>query len=122
MMKSKPREEDPNVNIVPKNGIVMRDDKGKQPKDSTWVRYAPTKEAEFGLECASEAFMDAKQSFTEASTSGSKDKLELDMDSSMLKTFLETYMKLLCDSKAMKWIQELINRCTRTMLGEPRII
>lgn len=44
------------------------------------------------------------------------------MDPSMLTTFLETCMKLLRDTKAMKWLQELIDRCTRTTLGEPRVV
>jgi len=63
--------------------------------------------------------MEDKNSFTEASTSGSKDKLEPNMDPPMLTTFLERYMKLLCDSKAMKVLQELITRCVG--LGEPHV-
>ena len=55
--------------------------------------------------------MEAKKSFTEASTSGSKDQPELGMDPSMLTTFLETCMKLLCDNKVVKGLQELITRC-----------
>ena len=54
--------------------------------------------------------MEAKKSFMEASTSSSKDKLELEMDPSMLTTFLETCMKLLRDSKAVKGLQEFITR------------
>lgn len=40
----------------------------------------------------------------------------------MLTTFLETYMKLLCDSKVMKGLQELINRCAGNTPGEPRVV
>jgi len=72
----------------------------------------PTKEPEFDLGCMKKTFMEAKKSFTEASTSSSKDQLEPGMDPSMLTTFLETCMKLLCDSKAIKGLQELITRCT----------
>ena len=64
--------------------------------------------------------MEAKKSFTEASTSGSKDQPEQGMDPSILTTFLETCMKLLRDSKAVKGLQELITRCTT--LGEPRVV
>jgi len=64
--------------------------------------------------------MEAKKSFTEASTLGSRDQLEPRMDPSMLTTFLETYMKLLCDSKVVKGLQELITRCTGS--GEPRVV
>ena len=44
------------------------------------------------------------------------------MDPSMLTTFLETCMKLLRDSKAVKGLQELINRCAGTTPGEPRVV
>lgn len=122
MMTSEPREEDPNVNILLQSGITTRDDKGKQPEESTWVCKAPTKEPEFDLERAKETFMEAKRSFADASTSGSKDRLELEMDPSMLTTFLETCMKLLRDNKAVKGLQELITRCAGTMLGEPHVV
>jgi len=58
-----------------------------------------------------EMFMEAKKSFTEASTSGSQNKLFEEVDPSMLTTLLETCMKLLHDSKAIKGLQELINKC-----------
>ena len=64
--------------------------------------------------------MEAKKSFMEASTSGSKYQLESGMDPSMLITFLETCMKLLHDSKVVKGLQELITRCAG--LGEPRMV
>lgn len=88
MMRSEPREEDPNVNMMLKSGKTTGDDKGKQLEESAWVRKAPTKEPKFDLECTKEAFMEAKKSFTEASTSGSKDQLEPIMDPLMLTTFL----------------------------------
>ena len=91
--------------------MTTGDDKGKQLEESAWVHKAPTKEPEFYLECTKETFMEAKKSFTEASTSGIKDKLEPEMDPSMLTTFLETCMKLLRDNKAVKGLQELITRC-----------
>ena len=75
MMRSEPREEDPNVNMTLKSDMTMGEDMGKQPEESTWVRKAPTKEPEFDLERARETFMEAKKSFMEASTLGSKDKL-----------------------------------------------
>ena len=66
--------------------------------------------------------MEAKKSFAEASTSGSKDRSESEMDPSMLTTFLETCMKLLHNSKAVKGLQELINKCTGTAPGEPHVV
>jgi len=44
------------------------------------------------------------------------------MDPSMLIMLLETCMKLLHESKTIKWLQELINRWARTALGEPHIV
>ena len=82
--------------------MAIGDDKGKKPEDSAWVRKGPTKELEFDLECVKETLMEAKKSFMEASTSGSQDQLEPGMDPSMLTTFLETCMKLLCDNKVIK--------------------
>ena len=54
--------------------------------------------------------MEAKKSFAEASTSGSKDQPESGMDPSMLTTFLETCMKLLRNNRAVKRLLELITR------------
>lgn len=66
--------------------------------------------------------MEAKNSFTDASTSTRKDRLEPKMDPSILIMFLETCMKLLHNSKALKGLQELINRCAGTMAGEPCVV
>ena len=122
MIRSKPREEDPNVNIMLRSGIATRDDKGKQLEDSTWVFKAWMKEPELDLEHAKETFMEARKSFTDASTSGSKDRPTPEMDPFMLTTFLEICMKLLRDSKAIKGLQELINRCAGTAPGELRVV
>jgi len=119
-MRSELCEEDLNVNNVLQSGITKGDDKGKQPKESAWVHKAPTKDLEFDLECAKETFMEAKKRFTEASTLGSKEKIDPEMDPSMLTTFLETCMKLLHDNKAVKGLQELITRCVGS--GEPHMV
>ena len=111
MMRSEPREEDPNVNMMLKSGATIGKDNGKKPEEDTWVHKAPAKEPKFDLERAKETFMEAKKSFTEASTSGSNDQLEPGMDPSMLTTFLESFMKLLHDNKEIKGLQELITRC-----------
>jgi len=108
------------VNMVLKSGATMGEDKGKKPEEDTWVRKAPTKKLEFDLECTKETFMKAKKSFAEASTLGSKDQTEPEMDPSMLTTFLETCMKLLRDNKAVKGLQELITRCARS--GESHMV
>lgn len=114
MMRHELREENPDVNIVLQSGIKIADDKGKQLEECTWVYKAPTKEPKFDLEHAKEAFMEAKSSFFNASTSRSKERPKLEMDPSMLTMFLETCMKLSHDNKAINGFQELINRCTRT--------
>ena len=66
--------------------------------------------------------MEAKRSLADASNSRIKDILEPEMDPSMLTMFLETCMKMLCDSKAIKGLQELINRCAGTTPREPHIV
>lgn len=111
MMRVEPREEDPNVNIVLRSGVTSGKDKGKQSEESTWVCKALEKEVEFDLERARETFMEANKSFFEASTLGNRDNLAEEMDPYMLTTFLETCMKLLCNSKVVKGLYELINRC-----------
>jgi len=76
MMKAEPHEEDPNVNMVLRSGANTGEDKGKQPGEDTWARKAPVKQPMSDLECTKETFMEAKKSFTKASTSGSKDQTE----------------------------------------------
>ena len=66
--------------------------------------------------------MEAKRSSDDASTLGSKDRLEPEMDPSMLTTFLETCIKLLRDSKAIKGLQELITRCAGTAPRELHVV
>jgi len=122
MMRFEPCEEDPNVHIVLQSELMIEDDKGKKPEESTWVSKAPTKEPKVDLERVKETFMEAKKSFTDAFTLGSKDRLELEMDPSMLTTFLETCMKLLRERKDVKRLEELITRCAGTLPGEPFIV
>lgn len=110
------------MNIVLRSGITIGYDKGKKPKVSTWVHKAPMKKPEFDLEHAKKTFMEAKKSFVDTSNLGSKDRPELRMDPSMLTMFLETCMKLLCDSKAIKGLQQFINSCVGTMTGESCIV
>lgn len=116
VMRAEPREEDQSVNIVLRSGIMTDDDKGKQPKEGGWVCKAPKKEFGFDLECAKKIFMEAKKTFAEASTSGSQNKVQetsasVEVDSFVLTTFLETYIKLLRDSKVVEGLQELIIKC-----------
>ena len=76
MMMFESREEDSNVKMMLRSGMTTGEDKGKQPEESAWVCKAPTKEPKFDLECMKETFMEAKKSFTKASTSRSKDQPE----------------------------------------------
>lgn len=122
IMRSKLYEEDLKVNIVLQSGLTTGVDKGKQPEDIIWVHKALVKEVEFDLERAKETFMEAKKSFIDTSSSGEKDKSKPEMDPSMLMTFLETCMKILCDSKAIKGLQELINRCIGIVPRELHVV
>ena len=91
--------------------MMTSEDNGKQLEETDWVHKTPENEVRFDLERAKETFMEAKKSFTKVCTSGSQDTQSREMDPSMLTTFLETCMKLLHDRKAMKGLQELINKC-----------
>jgi len=84
------------------SGMTTGEDKGKKLKEGEWVHKSPEKEVGFDLEHAKETFMEMRKSFAEASTSGSQETLAKEMDPSMLTNFLETSMKLICDSKALK--------------------
>ena len=103
--------------------------KGKQPGEEGWVRKALEKEVGFDLEHAKETFMEAKKCFAEVSTLGSQNKVQetstpIEVDPFVLTTFLETCMKLLRDSKAVKGLQVLINRCVgkETATDEPCVV
>jgi len=89
-----------------RSGTATGEDKGKLTKEDAGVRK--------------ETCLEARKSFAKVSTLGSKDQFELEMDPSMLTTFLETCMKLLRDNRAVKGLQELITRCA--WLGEPLVV
>lgn len=106
MMRSKPRKEDPQVNMVLRSGTATRVDRRDLSKEGTGV--------------GKETNLEARESFTKVSTLGSRDQPEMDKDPSMMNTFLETCIKFLRDSGAVKGLQKLINRCTRW--SEPCVI
>lgn len=72
MMKADPHTKDPNINRMLRSGTTIGKDKGKKPKDNMWIYKALTKQLEFDLARAKETFLEAKKSFAEASTLGSK--------------------------------------------------
>lgn len=69
MTRVEPCEEDPNVNIMLRSGVMTGDDKGKQPVEDGWVYKAPKNEVGFDLDPVKETFMEANKIFVEASTS-----------------------------------------------------
>ena len=82
-------------------------DKGKQFEEEGWVHKVPEKEFDSNLDRTKETFMEAKERFAEASTSGSQYKMQeiiapVEVDSIVLTTFLETYVKLFCNSKVVE--------------------
>ena len=108
------------MNIMLRSGANIGEDKRNKLKEDAWVRKAPTKQPEFDLERVKEEFMEAKKTFTEASTLGSTDQTESERDTSMLTTILETCMKILWDTKAVKGLQESITRCAGS--DEPQMV
>jgi len=120
MMRFEPREEDPKVNTMLKSGMAIGKDKEKLTKEGLGVHKTLTKKPKFNLESVKKTFMEAKKSFAEVSTSCGKDQPKPKIDPSMLNTFLETCMKLLCDNNVVKGLQELITRCVGS--SEPRVV
>lgn len=88
MMRSKPCNEDPKVNMVLRRGATIGEDKGNLTKEDAWV--------------GRETYLKSRESFTEVSTLGNRDWPKLDRDPSMLTTFLETCIELLRDNRAVK--------------------
>lgn len=64
--------------------------------------------------------MEARESFTDVSTRGSRDPPEPTRDPSMMTTFLETCLKLLRDNQEVRGLHEVINRCAGW--GEPHVV
>lgn len=128
MMRSEPREDEPSVNIVMRSGISTGEDKGKQLEVDGWVCKAAEKQVGLDLSKVKENFMEAKKRFVEASTSESQGKSggndALDVDPSLLVTFLKTCMKLVRDRKVVEGLQELIYNytCKNNPLPEHRVV
>lgn len=106
MMRSEPRKEDPNVNMMLRSGTGLWEDKGKLTKEDVGV--------------CKETCLEARKSFAEVSTLGSKDQPKPERDPSMMTTFLETCMKLLHNNRVVKGLQWLITGCAG--LGKPHVV
>lgn len=98
MMRFEPRDEDTNVNTVLRSGTTTGEEKGNLTKDDAGV--------------GRETYLEARESFVEVFTRGSRYHPKPDRDPLMLTTFLETCIKLLHDNRVVKGLQELINICT----------
>ena len=90
----------------------------KELGDDLKGRDAPTREPDLEIEHVKGASNEAQKSFMEVTIPSNRDPIKLGMDPFMLTTFLEICMKLLCDNRVVKGLQELITRCVG--LGEPR--
>lgn len=64
--------------------------------------------------------IEVRESFAEVSNPGSREQPRSEIGPSMLTTFLETCMKLVWDSRALKGLQELMNICAGS--SELRVI
>lgn len=99
------------------SGMEIGADKVKKPEKDGWVHKAIEREVYFDLNHTKETFMEAKKNFVEAFTSGSHEQMPgtsvmLELDPSVLATFLNTCMKLLHNQKVVEGLQELIDKCT----------
>lgn len=120
MMRLKPHEDGPNVNIVTRSGITTREDKGKQPEVDVWVHKAADKKTGFDVKKVKEKFMEEKSSFMDGGAStpwtqnmGKSEDTNTAQEAypSLLASFFKTSMKLLRDKKAVEGLEELIDNC-----------
>lgn len=74
MMRLEPREDGPNINIVTRSGIAIKEDKDvrKQLEENPWLWRATKKDIEFYLRKEKETFMEVKKSFVDSGASKSK--------------------------------------------------
>jgi len=106
MMRTKPREEDPSINMVLRSGATVGGNEGGKRCDT------PMHEHDTELEQGKMESKETQQSFVKVSTRGRRNRMESVVDSSMITTFLETYMKWLRNCNIVQGLQELITRCT----------
>lgn len=124
MMRAEPHKEERNIYIVTRSGIAIGEDKGKKLETEGWVHNAVEKGVGFNLSQAKETFMEAKNSFVEASTSrihkksGGNNEAQV-VDPLLFAIFINTCIKLLQDIKAIEGLQELTNNCTRKVKTPP---
>jgi len=81
MMSSKLCKEDPNLNMILISGMAIEEDTGKLTKEN--------------VEVDKETCLEARKSFAEVSTLGSKDQPVPETDPLMIATLLETCTKFL---------------------------
>ena len=111
MMRSEPRKDNPSINIVTWSGMATGEDKveGKQPASKLWFRRTGEKNVGFDLHKEKETFMEARNNFMSPGASTSQNPMLIvsrnekpedftatqDLDPIMLKSFLQTCVKLL---------------------------
>jgi len=120
MMREKPCEEDPSINMVLRSGANIGGNPQKEHVEGRKRCDTPIKEHDSEPEWGKKMSREAQWSFVEASTLGRMDQTKPRLDPSMITTFLETCMKLLRDNKAIQGLQELITRCVRS--SEPQVV
>lgn len=127
MMWSEPHEDNPRISIVTWSGVATGEDRveGKNLVVDTWVRKAGEKNIWFDLQKEKENFLEVKKIFIDPRASKLMTQTQLqpwkntpevgttmeNLDSTVLKSFLEMCMKLLRDQKVVEGLQELINNC-----------
>lgn len=109
MMTTEPREEEPCVNIVTRNGVATEDGEGKRKVEEAYVSNTTENSPGFNIQVEKETFMGVKRSFMDvvAYTSSTQSKVipqkdcdqvtspKQDLDLGILKSFFQPYLKLL---------------------------
>lgn len=127
MMRSEQRKDDPRINTLTQSGTTTREDKAedKNPEADTCVRKARENNTGFDLQEEKANFLEAKKSFVDIGDLTSNMQMQLvpkknapevgtameNPNSTVLKSFLQTCMKLLRDQKAVEGLQKLIDNC-----------
>jgi len=102
MMCAEPHEEDPSINMVLRSGTVVGRNENEKRYD------LPMQEHNTELKEGKTRPREAQWGFVKAFTPERRDQMEARVDPSMITTFLETCMKLLCDHEVIQGLQDLI--------------
>lgn len=100
------------MNVVTRRGVSTNEDKGNKLVTNVWIRQELENKEGFDFKCAMETFVEARKQFAEGSTSKySRPMKEAGGDEEII-SFLQAFIKLLCNKKVVENIHALIDNFT----------